>query len=183
MSTKKVNLKNVYIEEETSDPNNPVIVIGGHNGDEFAIVRGVENPQLPQDATNKRYVDSMFSDENLKKIVAEYLGDADIDIDLTNVPHIYCEGEEPDEPKDGDLRVRDFEDSDGEENDGDGGNSCLGVETDPTVPDWAKQPNKPTYTPQEIGAQPAGNYPTMEDVNAAISAHINAIGYAEEVGY
>lgn len=24
-------------------------------------------------------------------------------------------------------------------------------ETDPTVPDWAKQPNKPTYTPDEIG--------------------------------
>jgi hypothetical protein len=25
-------------------------------------------------------------------------------------------------------------------------------ETDPTVPDWAKQPNKPTYTPSEVGA-------------------------------
>ena len=29
-------------------------------------------------------------------------------------------------------------------------------ETDPTVPAWAKQPNKPTYTPDEIGAAPAG---------------------------
>ena len=28
-------------------------------------------------------------------------------------------------------------------------------ETDPTVADWAKQPNKPTYTPEEIGAMPS----------------------------
>ena len=29
-------------------------------------------------------------------------------------------------------------------------------ETDPTVPAWAKQPNKPSYTAQEVGALPAG---------------------------
>ena len=29
------------------------------------------------------------------------------------------------------------------------------TETDPTVPSWAKQPTKPTYTPQEVGALPA----------------------------
>lgn len=28
-------------------------------------------------------------------------------------------------------------------------------ETDPTVPEWAKQPNKPTYTAAEVGAMPA----------------------------
>ncbi len=28
-------------------------------------------------------------------------------------------------------------------------------ETDPTVPDWAKQPQKPTYTADEVGALPA----------------------------
>lgn len=28
-------------------------------------------------------------------------------------------------------------------------------ETDPTVPAWAKQPNKPTYTAEEVGALPA----------------------------
>lgn len=27
-------------------------------------------------------------------------------------------------------------------------------ETDPTVPDWAKQPQKPSYTAQEVGALP-----------------------------
>ena len=29
------------------------------------------------------------------------------------------------------------------------------VETDPTVPSWAKQPTKPTYTASEVGAEPA----------------------------
>ena len=29
------------------------------------------------------------------------------------------------------------------------------TESDPTVPAWAKQPSKPTYTPQEVGALPA----------------------------
>lgn len=33
----------------------------------------------------------------------------------------------------------------------DGGGGVV-KETDPTVPDWAKQPQKPTYTPAEIGA-------------------------------
>lgn len=30
------------------------------------------------------------------------------------------------------------------------------IETDPTVPSWAKQPNKPTYTLEELGADAAG---------------------------
>ena len=32
----------------------------------------------------------------------------------------------------------------------------LTQETDPTVPSWAKQPAKPAYTAQEVGALPAG---------------------------
>ena len=31
-------------------------------------------------------------------------------------------------------------------------------EIDPTVPSWAKEPNKPEYTADEVGAQPAGDY-------------------------
>lgn len=48
------------------------------------------------------------------------------------------------------------------------------TETDPTVPDWAKKPDKPTYTPEEIGAQPAGDYalatdvPTVDDILDAL---------------
>ena len=34
----------------------------------------------------------------------------------------------------------------------------LTTEADPTVPEWAKQPEKPTYTAAEVGAQPKGDY-------------------------
>lgn len=34
------------------------------------------------------------------------------------------------------------------------GKGYLTTETDPTVPDWAKQPNKPVYTANEVGALP-----------------------------
>lgn len=33
-------------------------------------------------------------------------------------------------------------------------NNPIGEETDPTVPEWAKQPNKPSYTAEEVGALP-----------------------------
>lgn len=36
-----------------------------------------------------------------------------------------------------------------------GGSGGITQETDPTVPDWAKQPDKPTYTADEVGALPA----------------------------
>ena len=45
------------------------------------------------------------------------------------------------------------------------------TETDPTVPGWAKAPDKPTYTASEVGAA------TMTEVNSAIQTAIgNAIG-------
>lgn len=42
------------------------------------------------------------------------------------------------------------------ENAGGGGNGAGGIvkEVDPTVPEWAKKPNKPTYTAAEVGALP-----------------------------
>ena len=36
------------------------------------------------------------------------------------------------------------------------------TETDPTVPAWAKQPNKPTYAASEVGAAPAYTYGTAD---------------------
>lgn len=45
------------------------------------------------------------------------------------------------------------------------------VETDPTVPSWAKQPNKPTYTLDELGAEVAG---------AAGNALLQAKQYTDE---
>lgn len=44
------------------------------------------------------------------------------------------------------------------------------TETDPTVPAWAKQPNKPTYTLDELGAEAAG---------AAGNALLEAKGYTD----
>ena len=51
------------------------------------------------------------------------------------------------------------------------------TETDPTVPDWAKQPEKPSYTADEVGALPDTTHipSTADDVNAepagAVSQH------------
>ena len=53
----------------------------------------------------------------------------------------------------------------------------LTKELDPTVPEWAKQPQKPSYTAQEVGALPANTHipSTAADVNAepsgAVSQH------------
>lgn len=39
-------------------------------------------------------------------------------------------------------------------------------ESDPTVPAWAKQPEKPTYIASEVGARPDNWMPTAQDVDA-----------------
>lgn len=39
---------------------------------------------------------------------------------------------------------------------GGAGGGGIQEETDPTVPSWAKEPQKPSYTAQEVGALPAG---------------------------
>lgn len=58
----------------------------------------------------------------------------------------------------------------------------LTSETDPTVPSWAKEPSKPTYTASEVGADAAGSASTAlanakEYVDQAIS---NLVGGAPE---
>lgn len=61
----------------------------------------------------------------------------------------------------------------------DTGSGGILKETDPTVPDWAKQPNKPTYTASEVGARPDTWMPSAADVGAdaagtasgAVAAH------------
>ena len=45
-------------------------------------------------------------------------------------------------------------------------------ETDPTVPDWAKQPEKPSYTALEVGADAAGTaVAKVSEHNTASNAH------------
>lgn len=49
---------------------------------------------------------------------------------------------------------------------GDGtGSGGILKETDPTVPSWAKQPSKPTYTANEVGALPSSYTPPVTSVN------------------
>lgn len=40
------------------------------------------------------------------------------------------------------------------------------TESDPTVPEWAKQSSKPQYTADEVGARPSNWMPTAQDVGA-----------------
>lgn len=55
---------------------------------------------------------------------------------------------------------------------GTGGGTGGGIvtETDPTVPDWAKQPNKPKYTASEVGALPSSYTPPVTSVNGKTGA-------------
>ena len=52
-------------------------------------------------------------------------------------------------------------------------------EEDPTVPEWAKAPEKPAYTAEEVGAQPKGNY--LKDSELA-DAICTALEQAKESG-
>lgn len=46
------------------------------------------------------------------------------------------------------------------------------TETDPTVPEWAKQPEKPTYKASEVGADAAGTAKSkVSEHNVALDAH------------
>lgn len=49
------------------------------------------------------------------------------------------------------------------------------AETDPTVPDWAKEPSPPSYSAADVGAAPASIVPVLTTVsNAAETAKLNA---------
>ena len=58
---------------------------------------------------------------------------------------------------------------------GTGGGGGIAHETDPTVPSWAKQPTKPTYTAAEVGARPATWTPSASDVGADPSGTANSV--------
>lgn len=57
------------------------------------------------------------------------------------------------------------------------------TETDPTVPNWAKQPEKPTYTASEVGALPVGTkIPSktsdLQNDSGFLTEHQDLSGYA-----
>lgn len=65
---------------------------------------------------------------------------------------------------------------------GSGGTGGVAVEIDPTVPAWAKQPNKPTYTASEVGARPDTWTPTAQEVGALPNSYTPPNQTAEQVG-
>lgn len=48
----------------------------------------------------------------------------------------------------------------------------IAEETDPTVPAWAKQPTKPSYTADEVNARPANWKPTLQEIGAASAVDV-----------
>lgn len=61
----------------------------------------------------------------------------------------------------------------------------LTEETDPTVPSWAKAPNKPSYTAQEVGALPASTQipsktSQLQNDSGFLTEHQSLDGYATE---
>ena len=67
-----------------------------------------------------------------------------------------------------------------------GGGGGIQEEKDPTVPDWAKQPQKPSYTAEEVGADPAGTAAQLAkdklDASALPAAINEALAQAKESG-
>lgn len=57
---------------------------------------------------------------------------------------------------------------------GSSGGGGIVVETDPTVPAWAKQPNKPTYTASEVGALSARPF-TFNDAGKTVVVDVNGM--------
>lgn len=59
---------------------------------------------------------------------------------------------------------------------------AIADETDPTVPDWAKQPTKPSYTAEEVGARSSDWMPTAAEVGALPTTYTPPDQTAEQVG-
>ena len=55
------------------------------------------------------------------------------------------------------------------------------TETDPTVPSWAKQTNKPTYTAVEVGALPYPYKFSQVDLNEADNGIESSVGKTIEI--
>jgi hypothetical protein len=62
-------------------------------------------------------------------------------------------------------------------------NSALQSETDPTVPQWAKQPNKPSYTAHEVGALPnTTKYGSTVDLTMDSTTYVLTLSLKDQDG-
>lgn len=70
-----------------------------------------------------------------------------------------------------------------EENGGGSGGGGIAEETDPTVPEWAKQPTKPTYTAEEVGAASKEEVSKLSEEISDLTSRMDAIIDGNEVAY
>ena len=80
-------------------------------------------------------------------------------------------GKKVDKVEGKDLSTNDFTDAYKQKLDGLNLDNITYEETDPTVPSWAKEPNKPTYTAEEVGL---GNVDNTSDADKPISTATQA---------
>ena len=116
--------------------------------DDYNMVGWMEGPGIHELVTG--YIDTDWSDE-------------DPTIYITEITQIGGSG------SGGDVNIIEAISFNGTNVPPDAGKRVSLTETDPTVPAWAKAASKPTYTAQEVGALPSGNY-TM---GAAASSGLN----------
>ena len=178
---------------------NPKIICGNNDysvtfafDDEWA---GVDVKTLRVSYNNK-YSDHVFTGDTVElppiiKAVEVYLGVFAGDITSTRVavraePSILCSGgsvadPEPDVYNQLIELINSKKPSGGSGGSGSGGG--ITQEIDPTVPDWAKQPNKPVYTAQEVGALPEDtDIPAIDSTLAVQGAAADAKAVGDAVG-
>lgn len=119
-----------------------------------------------------------YNDSGIRQSISELTGEVQKKANKTDIPDISGKADKTEIP----TRVSQLENDSGylnslpsdlvtEQELEDKGYLTEFTETDPTVPSWAKQPTKPTYTLEELGAESAG---------AAANALLEAKSYTDE---
>lgn len=118
-----------------------------------------------------------YNDSGIRQSISELTGEVQKKANKTDIPDISGKADKTEIP----TRVSQLENDSGylnslpsdlvtEQELEDKGYLTEFTETDPTVPSWAKQPTKPTYTLEELGAESAG---------AAANALLEAKSYTD----
>lgn len=123
----------------TEDDENECLHIDSANG--YPRINGIGAPVEQTDVANKKYVDDKF-DQALEADVPTYV-QPDEPIDAP-VGAIWYDTDEEGENPVFEKQMKDYVDN--------AVKNIKFTESDPTVPNWAKQAKKPDYTADEVGA-------------------------------
>ena len=148
----------------------PALNISREDGQGFSVLLKDIAEQIEPDLSDGL---PEYTAEDNNKILRIVDGDAAWTEDSV---YVLGEGESADDAPDAEV-VFDVWSEDDEEGQPEGG---ITQETDPTVPDWAKQPEKPKYTPEEVGALPASTKipektSDLQNDSGFITAAVNAL--------